>query len=247
MLPLKQAMRTAIATAAIFLAAPPAMALTYSQCVAMIDTAPGDAYKAALEWIKQADEPGAQHCAALAEVALKRYAAAADRLTRMIEQIQNPYESAALLGQLGNVRMLDGKPDLAIRAFDRAIRETPNDAQLLADRARAHAAMKQWAKAVADLDAATQLEDQDPTLMLLFANALREAGKLPEARAAADKTLALAPQDPAALLERGRIRLLADDRAGARADWQAGLTAAPKGEIRDALAASLKALETKAK
>lgn len=245
MLFLKQAMRGI--AAALLLGASPAFALTYNECVALIDKAPGDAYKAALAWTKTTDDPAAQHCTALAEVALKRYGAAADRLNRMIEQTANPYESAALLGQLGNVRMLDGKPDLALQAFNRALKETPNDAQLLADRARAYAALKQWANAVRDLDAATQLEDADPELMLLFATALREFGKLPEAQKAADRALALAPKDPSVLLERGRIRLLAGDRSGAKADWEAALAVAPKGDVRDAIAASLKTLETRTK
>jgi len=246
MQPLKQVTRAA-AVLALTLAASPALAMTYAECVGMIDRAPGDAYSAALAWTKVTDDPGAQHCTALAEVALKRYGAAADRLNRLIDQTGNQYESAALLGQLGNVRMLDGKPDLAVRAFDRALGVTPNDAQLLADRARAYAALKQWPKAVRDLDAATQIEDDDPELMLLFATALRELGKLPEARTAADKALALAPKDPAVLLERGRIRLLAGDRDGAKADWQTALAAAPKGDLRDTIAASLKTLETKTK
>ncbi|WP_165837681.1 tetratricopeptide repeat protein [Zavarzinia aquatilis] len=223
----------------------PARAMTYGECTALIDKAPGDAYSAAVAWIKTTDDPAAQHCAALAEVALKRYGAAGDRLNRMIDQTENPYEAAALLGQLGNVRMLDGKPDLAIKAFDLAVKNTPNDPQLLADRARAYAAQKNWPMAVRDLDGAVQIDDEDPELHLLYATALREAGKLPEALGAIEKAASLAPGDAAILLERGRIHLLRDERDKAAADWKQAAAKATDPAIRDAANASLKALTKK--
>lgn len=220
-----------------------AQALTYAECTALVERSPGDGYKAATAWAKTTDDPGAQHCAALAEVALQRYGDAADRLNRLIDQTANPYEAAALLGQLGNVRMLDGKADLAVDAFTRALKNTPNDPQMLADRARAFAALGQWARAARDLDGAVQIDDEDPELYLLYATALREAGKIADARGAVEKALRLAPNAPEVLLERGRIRLIDGDRKGAAGDWKTVADSAPKGPVRDAALASLKALE----
>ncbi|PWR22126.1 tetratricopeptide repeat protein [Zavarzinia compransoris] len=241
--PLKQATAALALGLAVGFAALPARALTYGECVDLVSRAPADGFNAALAWTKRSDDPAAQHCAVLAEVALKRYGAAGERLSRLIDQMTDPREAAALLGQLGNIRLLDNKPDLALKAFDRALRNTPNDADLLADRARARAALNDWPRAAADLDAAVQLRGDDRELQLLFATALREAGKLAEAKGAIAKALQLAPGDPAALLERGRIRLLDGDRKGAAADWKEAAAKAPAGPIRDAAAASLKALD----
>lgn len=234
-----------LAAAAALPAARPARAMTYAECTEMVETAPANAYKAALAWIKQADEAPAQHCAALAEVALKRYGAAADRLNRLIDQTENPYEAAALLGQLGNVRLLDGKPDLAVQAFDLAVKNTPNDALLLSDRAQAHAAMKNWALAIRDLDAASQIDDENLDILLLYATALREGGKLPEAMGVIEKAASLAPGDGAVLLERGRIHLLRGDKDKAAADWKKAAASAADPAVRDAANASLKALAKK--
>lgn len=242
MSPLKQA---AAALGLWLAAAGPAHAITYGECVALVNRNPADGFNAAIAWTKTSDDPGAQHCAALAEVALKRYGAAGDRLNRLVEQMDNPYEAAALLGQLGNIRLLDNKPDLAVKAFNQALRNTPNNPDLLADRARAFAALNDWPRAAADLDAAVQLNDGDPELQLLLATALREAGKLPEAKSAIARAYALAPRDPAVLLERGRIRLLDGDRKGAAADWKEVAATAPPGPLRDAANASLKALDKK--
>lgn len=239
---LKQAALGLLLAAAAIL---PARAMTYGECTALIDKSPGDAYGAAVAWIKTTDDPAAQHCAALAEVALKRYGAAGDRLNRMIDQTENPYEAAALLGQLGNVRMLDGKPDLAIRAFSLAVKNTPNDPQLLSDRARAYAALKSWEMAARDLDAAVQIDDEDAELQLLYATALREGGKLPEALGVIEKAASLAPGDAAILLERGRIHLLRGERDKAGADWKKAAAIATDPAIRDAANASLKALAKK--
>lgn len=239
--PIRQA-APLIAFALALLAAGGAQAITYGECTALVEQSPGEGYKAAINWAARTDDPGAQHCAVLAEVALQRYAAGAERLSRLVDQTSNPYEAAALLGQLGNIRMLDGKPDLAVAAFTRALNNTPNDPATLSDRARAYAALGNWPRAVRDLDAAVQIDDGDPEIFLLFATALREAGKTDEALGAVERALRLAPDDPAILLERGRIRLITGDRKGAGADWQAVKARAPEGPIRDAAEASLKAL-----
>ncbi|MFA5122867.1 tetratricopeptide repeat protein [Zavarzinia sp.] len=244
---LEQAARTLgllAPAAALLLCTAPAFALTYGECTALVDKSPADGYNAAIDWTKKTDDPAAQHCAALAEVALKRYGAAADRLNRLVEQTENPYESAALLAQLGQVRMLDGKADLAVQAYSRAVKQTPNNAELLSERARAYAAMGDWPHAVKDLDAAVQVEDDNAELQLLYATALREAGDLPEASKAIAKALALAPNEPANFLERGRIRLLAGDRKGAAEDWKRVLSSAAKSSPEyQAANASLKALD----
>lgn len=238
-----------LALAGLALLAPrPAAALTYAACVAAIRDNAGAALQAAEAWSQAGGDAPAEHCAVLAEVELNRLAAAAERLGRLIDRTGNGDEAAVLLSQLGNIRLLDSKPDLAAEAFTRALAQTPNNRGLLVDRARAYAAMAAWAKAVTDLDAAVQIDNSDPDTLLLYATALRQSGRLDQAKKAIDRADGIFPDDPDILLERGRIRLLNKDRRGAAADWRRVLTlpdAAPG--VRAAAEASLKALKGLAK
>lgn len=201
-------------------AARPAAALTYGDCVAAVRTDPGVALQAAEAWSQAGGDAAAEHCAVLAEVELNRLASAAERLGRLIDRTADGDKAAAMLSQLGNIRLLDDKPDLAVDAFTRALAQTPNDRRLLVDRARAYGAMKNWAKAVTDLDSAVQIDNSDPDTLLLYATALRQTGRLDRAKTAIERADAIFPDDPDILLERGRIRLLTKDRKGAAADWQ---------------------------
>jgi regulator of sirC expression with transglutaminase-like and TPR domain len=49
-----------------------------------------------------------------------------------------------------------------------------------------------------------------------------------------ERALAMAPDHPGALLERGILRKAAGDNAGARADWRAVLKRHPKSPAADA-------------
>lgn len=235
----------ALAGAAAFVAQP-AAALTYSSCVAAIRSDPGAALQAAEAWVQAGGDAAAEHCAVLAEVELNRLAAAAERLGRLIDRTADGDEAAAMLSQLGNIRLLDGKPDLAAEALTRALAQTPNNRSLLVDRARAYAAMAQWSKATTDLDAAVQIDNSDPDTLLLYATALRQLGRFDQAKKAIERADGIFPDDPDILLERGRIRLLTKDRKGAAADWRrvVALPDAAPG-VRAAAAASLKALKAK--
>jgi regulator of sirC expression with transglutaminase-like and TPR domain len=69
--------------------------------------------------------------------------------------------------------------------------------------------------------------------------------RLPEARADADAALALDPKNAEALLERGNIRRLTDDPAGARADWLQVVELAAGTPAGDAAKANLEKLDVK--
>ena len=69
----------------------------------------------------------------------------------------------------------------------------------------------------------------DTTVVRIPFLALRSIGKLPEARAAAERVLRSSPADGAALWVRARARLAAGDLSGAEADLSAAEAAEDGG------------------
>jgi len=68
---------------------------------------------------------------------------------------------------------------------------------------------------------------------VLRASAWRGLGRLAEAAADIDRALALDPDDPDALLERGILRQRRGDLDGARADWDRARALAPDSATGD--------------
>src|SRR5690606_24563441 len=114
-------------------------------------------------------------------------------------------------------------------AFTEAIARLPLNvlalADLLIDRARAAAGLGQFDRAVSDLSRVIdQLPPRDPAaladLHVLRATAQRYLQSLDEAELDLARALALDPDNGEALFERGVVRRIAGDDAGAREDWE---------------------------
>jgi tetratricopeptide (TPR) repeat protein len=133
----------------------------------------------------------------------------------------------AILDQAGNAWLLAGQPDRAIASFGVALAIDPLDADLLADRARAQAFKKNWAKAESDLTAALMVNPDRADLYVLRGSARHGMGRRADARADFEQALRLQPNNADALVERGTAKLEDGDVAGARADWQRVLSTAP--------------------
>lgn len=196
-------------------------AARYADCLDLVGRDADAAYDRAESWRLEGGGPAARHCAALALVELELYGEAAVRLGDLADApgAGGASDRAVLLGQAGNAWLLAGSPANARTAFDAALELAPEDADLLIDRARAHAAAQAFEAAAADLDAALALRPQSTTALVLRAGARRAAGRLEPALADADRALALSPDLADALVERGAIRLALGDEPGARADW----------------------------
>jgi tetratricopeptide (TPR) repeat protein len=194
----------------------------YDQCVALVEKNAAVAEERARAWRNIGGGAAATHCRALALTALKRYGDAAHELESLAQDrsIDNPSDRAALYDQAGNAWLLAGQANEAERAFSAALALLPNDIDLLTDRARARALLKNWYGAETDLSAAI-VQDQDrPDLLVLRASARRALGKKDGAAADIVRALALYPDYPAALVERGEMKYEVGDLNGARADWK---------------------------
>ena len=213
----------------------------YDNCLLLVRQDAQRALNAARDWQKAGGADAATHCAALALVALRRYAEAASTLDTMARDSTESARRAELYDQAGNAWLLDRRGDNAQVSFSAAITFAPRDADLLADRARAFALKSDWNGAENDLSAALALSPRRVDLLVLRASARHALGRKTDARSDVDQALALKPSDPDALELRGEMKMEAGDQAGARADWQAAVDQSPRS---DAAAAARQRLNT---
>ncbi len=231
----------------------------YAACVAAASRTPETALDEALAWRDTGGGLPAEHCAALAQVALHRYQDAAERLDGLVAGIASgrylPPGSAVnvedmrldLLTQAGNAWLLAGKADAAYRDLAEALADTapaaPRYVELLIDRARALAAMREYAAALDDLNRAARQAPDRADIFAFRAAAWRALGKDDQAMKDAETALLLDPDNPAALLERGNLRRIAGDADGARADWRRILDLAPDTPAAESARANIQRLE----
>jgi regulator of sirC expression with transglutaminase-like and TPR domain len=219
----------------------------YLQCVALVRTNPAQAEESARAWQNEGGGAAAIHCSALALTALGRYAEAARELDALARDkaIADNLDRAALFDQAGNAWLLAGMADNAVQSFSAAVGESPNDIDMLADRARARAMQKNWAGADADLSVALLKDQNRVDLLVLRASARWALGRKPDAATDILRALELYPDYPAALVERGVMRYSAGDTEGARKDWTKA--ASGQGDASAAARRNLAALDAESK
>lgn len=220
----------------------------YDACMAQARDKPEQAFETATAWRGLGGGDAAEHCAATALIGLGQYAAAAGRLESLADRTKrNPGVKAGLLTHAAQAWMLDGKSQRAEGVLTAALQLTPDDAALLVDRAEAKAGQKNYAGAVDDLTAAIRRDDRRPDAFVFRATAYRLLDKTELAMADIARALVLDPAHVDGLLERGILRRLAGDDAGARQDWLKVLRLAPKSPAADSARANLEAMDVKEK
>ena len=201
----------------------------YQQCVDLTKSNPQGAYNQALAWHSAGGGAGAQHCEALALMALQRYDEAANLLDVLAQQTNlQPASRVQLFDQAGNMWLLAENANSAQRSFSDALALSSGDVELLADRARARAMRKDWTGADADLTAALMRDPDRADLLVLRASARHASGRKKEARADIDAALGIFPNYGDALVERGAMKFEDGDARGAVADWQQVVKLAPR-------------------
>jgi tetratricopeptide (TPR) repeat protein len=217
----------------------------YQACVAAIDRKADDAFEMALSWRDHGGGLSAEHCAALALIALDEPGEAASRLNELAQRPEAGTEAqrAAILAQSGNAWLLASQPENAENAFSAALKLAPRDAQLWANRGRARAARQDWANAENDLSAALAYDKTHPDIYVLRATARHAQGNTRGYKTDIDSALSLDPTFPEALVERGAMKMDAGDAAGARADFLQVLLRAPDSAAADTVRNRIQALE----
>ena len=201
-------------------AAPALEDVAYQDCLSLVRRNPEEGFAQAQVWQATGGGLPAAHCAALALVELKHYGDAAMRLEELLPlaEKQVPQLSVALLDQAANAWLLADQPQRAKALMDIAIQASPDQPDLLIDRALSLAALKDHAGAAADLSRALTIDPTRSEAYALRAAARRQLNDLGGALEDAETALAIEPRLPEALLERGILRAQKGDRRGARAD-----------------------------
>src|SRR5579863_6226243 len=210
-------------------AGPPPTGQQYEDCLALTRRDPQRAYDQAIAWRELGGSFPADHCAAVALVALKRYPEAAKKLQDLAGAMMraDPLLRAGALAQAGNAWLLAGNAKDAKSDFDAALSFKPNDPEILIDRAEASAEESKFFDAVDDLNRALDISPNRADALIYRASAYRQLDSLDLALDDAEHALAIEPNAVAGLLERGNIRRLKGDLAGAKADWQRLVQLAP--------------------
>ncbi len=216
----------------------------YDKCLSMLNTDPEGASAFADAWEATGGGEGATHCRALAELALgeaETGAALMDKLAT--SSTAGAAARASVFGQAGQAWLIAGSADKAYRSTTLALSLTPDDEDLLIDRAIAAAALERYRSAVEDLDHALETDAKRTDALVLRAAAQRGLNQLDRAREDVERALVQDPDNPEALLERGILRQRRGDRPGARRDWERAAALAPDTATADLAQQNLQLLE----
>ena len=220
----------------------------YDDCMTLARDKPEQGFEQATAWRGLGGGDAAEHCAATALVGLGQYAAAAGRLEALAARSKrDPRVKAGLLAHAAQAWLLDGKSQRAEGVLTAALKLAPDDAALLVDRAEAKAGQKNFAGAVDDLTEAIRRDGRRPDAFVFRATAYRFLDRLELAQADVARALTLEPTHVEGLLERGILRRLSGDDAGARQDWLQVLRLAPTSPAADAARTNLAAMDVKQK
>lgn len=236
----------------------------YRECLNIAAEDPRGAIDFAFAWQADGNSLAAKHCSAIAYSALDRFGLAAKRLGEITRDLRTgrdlpPHLAAGkpratllaqIYAQLGNARLLEGNADAAYSAFSAGLAALPEAAkpirvELLVDRARTLGAAGDFEAALKDLVAAQKLAPDRGDIALYRASAHRALDDLEAALKAVSEAIEGSEASPAALLERGNIRMLREETTAARRDWQEVVARWPDSSAAGAAKANLARLDGK--
>jgi len=217
----------------------------YRACFDQVATDPAEAFERAMIWRDQGGGNLARHCVAAALLALGQPAVAADRLEQLALNARNaaPAVRARVLSQAGQAWLAGRLPDRAHAALTMALEVAPDLPDLYVDRAVTLAAARNYWEAIDDLNRALDIQPRYGIALALRAAAYRFVDSFDLAMEDAEEAVRAAPGLPEAYLERGILRRLRGDAAGARADWLRVLVLEPDGDAGETARANIERLE----
>jgi len=204
------------------------------RCLGLLRTNPEEARSFAASWTERGGTEGAQHCGALAMLALGDASRAAERLEAIAARsLAGSTARSAVFAQATQAWLLAGQPNRAFASATLALTLAPDDADLLIDRAVTLGNLGRYAEAVMDLDRALSVEPGRAEALVFRAAAWRHMDRAGSARRDVERALEIAPDNAEALLERGILRQLVGDSEGARMDWERAVEIAPGSATAD--------------
>jgi tetratricopeptide (TPR) repeat protein len=212
----------------------------FDRCVTLLRTDPEDARAFAESWDTAGGGDGARHCLALSLLALGEPASAAQRLEALARTSRGSTPArASVFAQATQAWLMAGEAGRAYAAATMALTLSPDDPDLLVDRAVTLGSLSRYREALEDLDRALVLDADRAEALVFRAAAWRHLDRKDDAARDIDRALAIDPNSAEALLERGIIRQLRGDTAGARDDWERAIMLSPDSPTADLAAQNL--------
>jgi tetratricopeptide (TPR) repeat protein len=206
----------------------------YDRCLAMLPDDPQGASTFAESWASSGGGDGATHCQALAQIELGNVEVGAAMLEKLANTAKAPdLTRASVFGQAVQAWLIANRSDRAFDAATLALVLSPNNADLLIDRAVAEGNLGRYRDMIDDLDRALAIDPHRAEAFVLRASAWRHLNNLEVAASDVEHALAINPDSAEALLERGILRQRTGNRAGAREDWRRAINLDPNSTTAD--------------
>lgn len=206
----------------------------YDHCLDMVDRDPSGASTFAEAWIATGGGAGAEHCRALAQIALGNPAAGAARMERLAGSGQGPAGArASIYGQAGQAWLMAGHPGRAFAAETSALALSADNPDLLLTHAIAASDLDRYQQAADDSTRALATDPRRVEALVIRAAAWRHLGRLDQAEHDIIRAFTLDRGNPEAHLERGILRQRRGDLDGARRDWDAAIALSPDTATAD--------------
>lgn len=216
----------------------------YEQCLGMLTSDPSGAESFAEAWEATGGGDGATHCLGLATIAIGDPQKGATILEHLAaSSTGTPVARATVYGQANQAWMFANRPGHAYDAATKALALSPDDPDLLIDRAIAGDQLEHYQEVVDDLTMALDLDPHRTDAYTYRAAAWRHLGHPELARDDVTRALLLNPDQPEALLERGILRQLRHNTRGAQVDWERAMQLAPDTPTADLAQQNLALLE----
>ena len=198
-----------------------AQAARYADCMTLTESEPDAAWEQANAWLSFDGGNAAEHCAAVALIAMGYEREGAERLEDLAAHLRKPYAQlqTEILAQAAQAWFLTGDYQRAYDVQTAALGKAPDDIELLIDRSVTSATLRDYHGAMDDLDKAHVLAPDRADVLVFRASAERRLKSLIAARADLDLALKLEPDNQEALLERGNLNRLTGNYQAARDDW----------------------------
>ena len=194
----------------------------YRICLSLAAREPEEAFEHSLRWHDAGGGDAALHCSAIALINLGHYAEAATRLEKLARGMPDdtpPNVVAEIFAHAGIAWQQADNLDRALEIQNSALELSPNNPDILTDRAITFFSKNEYWEAIDDLNQALFLAPGSAGIHALRASAYRYVDTLDLAMEDANRALQLEPDNPEALLERGIIHRLQGNAAAARQDW----------------------------
>ncbi len=161
----------------------------------------------------------------------KNYTSAIDEFNEVVASDAPDSDKALALTYIGMIYDDRGDYNKAIETFLRALKYKPKDSNILKNLALAYRHKKDYPDALAIIEKAIDIDENNPDLLILKGNILFDMGRFPDAVKSYTKALGIAPNNPQALYNTALTFLKTGDELSAVEYFKKAASFDPSGNI----------------